>query len=355
MSPLLTIDRDSLHQFITRLSRHRGIKTTTNSVQIIRQEITTFVLFRYSVVVLIMSDITLQAGDVHHKPLEEEMSNKLTDDESSESLHPLLEEYYELVARIEILRDRLTDLEFTFREGNPQDDLSSSSDMKAHPSRQFADDVGRWKITQRVRSRHKIDTYLRMRQELTNELLQTIAAAAKYRDHYIAELGTVHSEDKSNAWEEAVKYDHEESYGNMYAIMHDGQHRGIRPIDVVLIPHLHREERILHWIRNVHLETARLSQADVQDFTSSSSSPKQNFIVFHDKLQGYKRSSNKRCRLGNNEVPEISPLLWTAPKTWRAWAGEYSQSSRPSSEPQALHLVPDSFAAWGKLSYKSAE
>ncbi|KAF2104192.1 hypothetical protein NA57DRAFT_51037 [Rhizodiscina lignyota] len=179
-----------------------------------------------------------------------EPGDVLSDEYSVEDIPQILEDYYEEVGTINMLREHLNDFEIEYRKEVLRRKMLGE-EYREPPEKEFEVD------------------YLRERHGMVERLLEAKAKAQGLQTQCIVENIPPENPGEPNLLDEAVKYRLPGEIGKMYAMESDEKHHGFSPIELLLVPREQREDRVSEWQRNLiggHLQpTQRQHPAPVSD------------------------------------------------------------------------------------------
>lgn len=170
---------------------------------------------------------------------DDDLSSTIAD----EDIHPLIVEYQKSIATINIIRERLNEFEIGHRRRAREREIMI--DEGSQPN---------------VHAREFLNDYFVRRTAMVKQFLAVKDTARQLQEQCEMEDLHVNSKGEQNALEEALRYNvGQGEVSHMYSLHWEKTHRGIRPVELLLIPYLHTEDRIIQWMLDVKRTTFGLS------------------------------------------------------------------------------------------------
>lgn len=287
----------------------------------------------------------------------------------SDDLPPLVREYHDAVGRINILRERLNDFEISYRQivarREDEFDQAVAARQAALDSNVLFEETEAEFFANLFNSNEQfLNNYFQERTARANELLETKDRAERLRKQCKAESLETEDPDaeEPNALEEALKYNLLGNIGRMYSLWHEGQHRGVRPLDLVRVPFLHARQRVAVWLHDVQRQTTDMSIEELAE-RATSSSPWRSFelywdVPFNDAEQNPTLTSVTEYKPSHTVTSQEDDLnetrtAYTGPpmafkrfRHWTAWSGEWDSTVSAKSLPEIAPETADHFAQW---------
>lgn len=291
---------------------------------------------------------------------------------SSEEPVGHVRDYFETVGQINVLRERLNNFEINHRQALAERFESFERKVIKRHERAYLEETLTHSETSFLN--HELDSgeeflqkYFTDRMTKANELLQTKAQATLLRELCI-QLGPEPEEDGRNAVNEALRYNLEGTIGRMYALYHEGLHRGIMPLDLINVPFLHPRDRTAQWLLDMQHETFRTNADEIETATVRPG-PQRDFKLYFDlrdvttdpwDQQISSASDYKPSNFFYAEEGDVAPkgeaqyAFYDRMTQWTCWAGEVCYSAPPASLPDATRLPPSSLGRWDKQKQKES-